>query len=99
MIRLSKIYAAFGAAAIAAFSAGSAQAFTIQDGSGSTGGASALAPSPFNTPQKKVDVDKNGMSSMQFGDSTIHFGTQDSPEAGYNRGLNNMFNPLGRPGN
>jgi hypothetical protein len=97
MIRLSRIYAGLFAAVVV-LAAPAAQAFTIENGSANSGG-SALAPSPFNDPTKKVETDKNGTTKMQFGNTSVYIGNQGSPERDFQSGMERMFAPLGRPGN
>jgi hypothetical protein len=94
---LSKIYAALAATAVVLASP-VAHAFTIENGS-SSGGGSALAPSPFNDPDKKLETDKNGNTKMQFGDTTVFMGGRDSVERDFQTGMDRMFSPLGRPSN
>jgi hypothetical protein len=97
MIGSSRIYAGLFLAA-AVLAAPAAQAFTIENGNSNSSG-SALAPSPFNDPTRKVETDKNGNTKMQFGNTSVYVGGQGSVERDFQSGMNRMFSPLGRPGN
>jgi hypothetical protein len=97
MIVLSRICAGLFVA-VAVLAPPAAQAFTIENGNSNSSG-SALAPSPFNDPTKKVETDKNGNSKMQFGNTSVYIGSQGSVERDFQSGMNRMFSPLGRPGN
>jgi hypothetical protein len=96
---LSGFYA--GAVAAALLLGGSAaHAFTIENGSGGTGGGNAMAPSPFYDSTKKYDDKNDGTSKTQFGNTTIYFGQGNSQymrDQDFRNGMNRMFSPLGRP--
>jgi hypothetical protein len=97
MIGLSRIYAGLLVATVV-LAAPAAQAFTIENGNSNSSG-SALAPSPFNDPTKKGETDKNGNTTMQFGNTSVFIGNQGSADRDFQSGMNRMFSPLGRPGN
>jgi len=78
-----------------------AQAFTIQDSSGSSSGAGFMdldkpkaPPDRFGT-GSKFDSE-NGMSTMKQGNTTFQFGSQRSFDQRYN--TNNLFDPYVREG-
>jgi hypothetical protein len=99
----SKFYAAFTVLALIAF-APAAHAFTIDDGSGkpANGAAkNASQNSPFYDSSKKYDLEtKDDGSTLKFGNGgSVSFGPVRAPEDEYRRGVERMFNPLGRPPN
>ena len=99
---LSRFYAG-AVAGLLLLGASSAQAFTIENGTGGASGGNAMAPSPFYDSAKKYD-DKisNGRSTMQYGNTSIFLGpadTQYQRDQDFRQGVDRMFSPLGRPPN
>jgi hypothetical protein len=97
---MSCAYAAgiFGAAL---FIAPAAQAFTIQDSGGPTGGQGYLElDKPAAAPDRMAPVSRfgsdNGMTTYKSGNGTFQFGNQRSFEQRYN--TDNIFNPYTRDG-
>lgn len=97
MNRIFPIVSAVLAAALVG--AGAAHAFTMEGGSDKTPGRGET--SPFYDSKKSLDLDTSkDTNKLKFDNGTsIYFGQQqNSPEQDYRRGVDRMFNPLGRPG-
>lgn len=97
---MSRAYAAAIFAA-ALFIAPAAQAFTIQDSGGPTGGQGYLElDKPAAAPDRLAPVSRfgtdNGQTTFKQGNSSFYFGQQRSFDQRYN--TDNIFNPYARDG-
>lgn len=100
----ARIYVAFALLTLATVAlAPAARAFTIDDGSDKSSSATAknaTPTSPFYDSAKKYDLDTKDDGTLKFGNGgSVSFGPVRSPEDDYRRGVERMFNPLGRPPN
>lgn len=102
MSRLSSHRFALAVALIGAglLAAPAAQAFTIQDGSGSaTGDQGFLYPDRGGAASSDGSVQRfkreDGMTTLKEGNTTFQFGRRPSFDQQYN--ADHMFDPLGKP--
>jgi hypothetical protein len=87
--RLAILAAAFGLAVLAA---PAAQAFTMDNNSNTNTDGSAR----YTDPDERFSGNGNGQTKMRQGNTTLQFGSRPSFEQRYDN--NQMFDPLGRPG-
>jgi len=78
-----------------------AQAFTIQDSNGPTGGQGYLeldkpAAPDRNAPVNRFGTNESGQTTFKSGNTTLQFGNQQSFGQKYN--TDNIFNPYTREG-
>src|SRR5262249_33903101 len=80
-----------------------AHAFTVDDGSGKPANGAAKnanQTSPFYDSSKKYDLEtKDDPGTFKFNGGSVNFGPVRSPDDGYRRGVDRMFNPLARRAN
>jgi hypothetical protein len=97
---ISCAYAAAAVVAATVFVAPTAQAFTIQDSNGPTGGQGYLdLDRPAAPPDRMAPVSRfgdSGQTTVKQGNATFQFGQQRSFEQKYN--TDNIFNPYMREG-
>ena len=99
---MSRVWTAAAIISAAAFVVSAAQAFTVQDSSGSAGGRGFMdldkpaAPPDRLAPVNRFGTDSNGQSTYKSGNGTFQFGAQQSFGQRYN--TDNIFNPYTRDG-
>ncbi|MGE5162742.1 MAG: hypothetical protein ACM3IH_01810 [Sphingobacteriales bacterium] len=96
----SRAFIAAAAVLAAVCVAPAAQAFTVQDSGGASGGQGYLdldkpAVQDRNVPVSRFGTD-NGQTSIKQGNTTLQFGQQRSFDQRYN--TDNIFNPYTREG-
>jgi hypothetical protein len=99
---MSRVWTAAAVVFAAAFIASAAQAFTVQDSSGSAAGAGFMdldkpaAPPDRLAPVNRFGTDSSGQTTYKSGSGTFQFGQQRSFDQRYN--TENIFNPYARDG-